>query len=101
MCRFKNWTSRCIALALLALGSFAAWSQPRTIKIIVAFAPGGANDMLARTLAEQVGGMGGPSIVVENRPGAGTAIGTEAAARAAPDGSTILLMGNSFVINPH
>src|SRR5258708_21201736 len=96
-----SWTSRCIALVLLALSSFAAWSQATTIKIIVGFPPGGVNDALARMLAEEVGRARGPSIVIENRPGAASAIATEAAARAIPDGSTILLMGNSFAFHPH
>jgi tripartite-type tricarboxylate transporter receptor subunit TctC len=73
----------------------------RTIKIVVPFAPGGAFDILARLLAEQTGRTQSLTIVVENRPGAGTVIATEATARAAPDGRTILLVGNSFVINSH
>jgi tripartite-type tricarboxylate transporter receptor subunit TctC len=73
----------------------------KTIKIAVPFAPGGAFDILARLLAEQIGRAQPLTIIVENRPGAGTVIATEAAARAAPDGSTVLLVGNSFVINSH
>lgn len=73
----------------------------RTIKVVVPFAPGGAFDILARLLAEQIGRTQPLTIVVENRPGAGTVIATEATARAAPDGSTVLLVGNSFVINSH
>jgi tripartite-type tricarboxylate transporter receptor subunit TctC len=72
----------------------------RTIKIVVPFAPGGGADTLARLVAEQVGRANGVTIVTENRAGAGTAIGTEAVARSAPDGNTILLVANSFVINP-
>jgi tripartite-type tricarboxylate transporter receptor subunit TctC len=52
-------------------------------------------------LAEQIGRTQGPAIVVENRPGGGTAIGTEAVSRAAPDGSTLLINSPEFVINPH
>jgi tripartite-type tricarboxylate transporter receptor subunit TctC len=51
-------------------------------------------------VAEQIGRAQGPSVVVENRPGGGTLIGTEAVARAAPDGNTVLLVANSFVVNP-
>jgi tripartite-type tricarboxylate transporter receptor subunit TctC len=51
-------------------------------------------------MAEQIGRAQGPTVVVENRPGGGTLIGTEAVARAAPDGSTVLLVANSFVVNP-
>jgi tripartite-type tricarboxylate transporter receptor subunit TctC len=58
-------------------------------------------DILARVLTEQIGRTRGQTMVVENRPGAGSAIGTEAVARAAPDGNTVLMLANSFVINPH
>jgi len=80
----------------------SAWSQTaRTIKVVVPFPPGGGADILARLLAEQVGRAQGPTMVVENRPGAGTVIATEAVSRAPPDGNTVLLMANSFVINPN
>lgn len=72
----------------------------RTIKVVVPFAAGGGTDVLARLLAEQIGRAGGPTFVIENRPGAGTVIGTEAVARAEPDGNTVLIVANSFVINP-
>jgi tripartite-type tricarboxylate transporter receptor subunit TctC len=58
-------------------------------------------DILARALTEQIVLAQGRTMVVENRPGGGSAIGTEAAARAAPDGNTVLMLANSFVINPH
>jgi tripartite-type tricarboxylate transporter receptor subunit TctC len=78
-----------------------AWSQAqRTIKIVVPFAPGGGVDIVARLMADQIGRMQKVSVVVENRPGAGTLIGTEAVARAAPDGNTVLFAANSFIINP-
>ena len=89
------------ALAL-AFGGDRAWSQAgRTIKLVVPFAPGGGSDILARLVGEQISRTQGPTIVVENRPGAGTVIATEAVARAAPDGNTVLITANSFVINPH
>ena len=72
----------------------------RTVRIVVPFPPGGGADMLARLVAEQMGRANGVTMVTENRPGAGTVIGTEAVSRAAPDGNTILLVANSFVINP-
>jgi tripartite-type tricarboxylate transporter receptor subunit TctC len=88
------------ALILLALCGYAAWSQTRTIKIVVPFAPGGPTDILARLLAEEIGRANGVTLVVEDRPGAGTVVGTEAVARAAPDGATLLIAAPSFVINP-
>src|SRR5262249_25718366 len=64
----------------------------RTIRIVVPYAPGG--DIVARLLADQAGRAGGPAMIVENRPGAGGAVGTETVARATADGTT-LLVGNS------
>src|SRR5262249_42369979 len=79
-----------------------AWSQTtRTIKLVVPFPPGGVADVLARLLAEQIGRAQGPTFVVENRPGAATMIATGAVSRAAPDGNTVLLVGNNFLIAPH
>jgi tripartite-type tricarboxylate transporter receptor subunit TctC len=91
-----------VLAAILAIFSgHGAWAQTaRPIKIVVPTAPGGVTDTLARLLAEQIGRAHGPAMVIENRPGAGQVIGTEAAARAAPDGNTVLMISNTFVINP-
>jgi tripartite-type tricarboxylate transporter receptor subunit TctC len=86
----------------ILLSGHVAWSQAaRTIKVVVPLAPGGAGSVLARMLADQIGQTHGVTTVVENRPGAGTAIGTEAVARAAPDGNTLLITNPGLVINPH
>ena len=77
----------------------AQTASGRTVRIIVPFPPGGTADILARVLGEQIGKTGGPTILVENRPGGGTVIATDQVARSAPDGNTLLLMANSFVIN--
>ena len=69
--------------------------------MVVPFPAGGAADILARLLAEEISRAHGPAMVIENKPGAGTVIGTEAVARSAPDGQTLLMAANSFVINPH
>jgi tripartite-type tricarboxylate transporter receptor subunit TctC len=91
-----------VAVLSVSLSSHGAWAQAtRAIKIVVPFTAGGPNDLLARLMAEQIGRVQGLTIVVENRPGAGAAIGTEAVAPASPDGNTVLITGNSFVINPH
>src|SRR6185295_19121730 len=71
------------------------------LKIVVPLAAGGGADILARILAEEIGRAQHSSVVVENRPGAGTVIGTEQVARAAPDGETVLLNNPAFLINPH
>jgi tripartite-type tricarboxylate transporter receptor subunit TctC len=89
-----------VALLLLS-GTQAAWAQSaRTVRIVVPYTPGSGPDILARLLSEQIGRQNGPTMVVEDRPGAGTVIGTETVARAAPDGNTVLLVAPSFVINP-
>jgi tripartite-type tricarboxylate transporter receptor subunit TctC len=91
-----------IVQVLVALTGPSAWAQTtKTIKFVVPFSSGGGGDILARLLAEQIGRAQGPTMIVENRPGAGSAIGTEAVSRSIPDGNTILLIANSFVINPH
>lgn len=81
--------------ALVALPATAqeAPFPNRPIRILLAFAPGGGTDLIARTLATPMQGILGQPVVVENRPGAGGNIATEAAASARPDGYT-LLMGN-------
>ena len=89
-------------IALWALLSPAAQAQTsRMIKFVVPFAPGGTADILARLLAEEIGKAHGVGTLIENRPGAGTIIATEAASRAVPDGNTVLFNANAFVINPH
>jgi tripartite-type tricarboxylate transporter receptor subunit TctC len=90
-----------LAAALLALSGAGAFAQgARTIKIVVPYTPGSGPDILSRLMAEQIGSTHGPTMLVENRPGGGTVIGTEAVERAEPDGNTVLLVANSFVINP-
>ena len=89
-------------IALWALLSPAAQAQTsRMIKFVVPFAPGGTADILARLLAEEIGKAHGVGTLIENRPGAGTIIATEAASRAVPDGNTVLFNANAFIINPH
>jgi tripartite-type tricarboxylate transporter receptor subunit TctC len=86
----------------LAATPASAQSQPgHSLKIVVPLAAGGGADILARILSEQIGKAQSINTIVENRPGAGTVIGTEAAARAAPDGETVLLTNPAFLINPH
>lgn len=72
----------------------------RPIRIIVPFGPGAFTDVSARVLAVELTGQFGQQVLVENRTGAGGTIGTELAARATPDGYTLLLSDNSFAISP-
>jgi tripartite-type tricarboxylate transporter receptor subunit TctC len=87
--------------AALAAGPARAQDWPaRTIKIIVPFGLGGSADVYARYLAEHLREpLGGAPIVVENRPGAGAVIGTDAVAKAQPDGYTFLIMSNTHTAN--
>jgi tripartite-type tricarboxylate transporter receptor subunit TctC len=83
-----------IAAILFTLSGHGAWSQTaRTIKVVVPFSPGGLNDFVARVLAEQVGRAQGQTLLIENRPGAGGAIGVEVVVKAAPDGYVIGIAG--------
>jgi tripartite-type tricarboxylate transporter receptor subunit TctC len=78
-----------------------AFSQvPKTVRFIVPFPPGGGADLLIRVLADQVGRNGGVATMVENRPGAASIVGAEFVSRAAPDGATVLIAANSFIIHP-
>jgi tripartite-type tricarboxylate transporter receptor subunit TctC len=87
--------------ARLARAQAAAWPAARPIRLVVGFPPGGSGDFLARVLAEPLGRELGQTIVVDNRPGAGSNIASEHVARAEPDGHTLLLGGNfSHAVNP-
>jgi tripartite-type tricarboxylate transporter receptor subunit TctC len=94
--RFTNAITTALGAALLLLGAAAfaedAGNYPtRPVMMIVPFAPGGASDFVARTIQNGVSEILGQQIVVDNRPGAAGIIGTEVAARAAPDGYTTFL----------
>jgi tripartite-type tricarboxylate transporter receptor subunit TctC len=89
------------AAAFVILFSTGAWSQAtRTIKIVVPIAPGGSMDILARVLGEQIGRTQGPTMLIENRTGAGGVIAAEAVSRAAPDGNTLLIDSSNLIITP-
>ena len=75
-------------------------TSDRPIRIVVPFPPGGTVDIVARTLAQRLGEQMKHTVIVENRAGANGIIGSEAVARAAPDGHTLLVQASIFVINP-
>jgi tripartite-type tricarboxylate transporter receptor subunit TctC len=88
-------------LAVFFASSAAAQKYPeRTVRLIVPFAPAGGTDIMARSLAQRMAESTGRQFVVENRPGGNAIIGTEAVAKAAPDGYTLLVTTNIFTINP-
>jgi len=95
--------TRPVLLVTLAMGTALAMAQlypSKPIRFLVGFVAGGTNDIVARALAQKLTETLGQSVVVENRGGANTAIATEAAARAAPDGYTILLNAPGHATNP-
>ena len=89
-----------LATALLLYATAAFPQSAHVTRIIVPFAPGGGIDVVARVVAQQVGELAGPVMVVENRPGGGTVLATEDVLRAAPDGGTLLFNNNSFAVAP-
>jgi tripartite-type tricarboxylate transporter receptor subunit TctC len=92
-----------LALVTLPIAAPTAHAQKfpdKPIRFIVPFPPGGGNDILARALAPKMAEFLGQPVVIDNRAGAGGNIGTEAAAKAPPDGYTIVIASNQITINP-
>ena len=89
------------ALCLCAAALAHAAYPERPITLVVPYAPGGSADALARVLAVRVGQKLGTSVIVDNRPGASGTIGAAFAAKAAPDGYTVLYDATPYSINPH
>jgi tripartite-type tricarboxylate transporter receptor subunit TctC len=85
--------------ALAVNDAFAAYPE-KTIRIVVPFAPGGGTDVIARTLAQEMAKDLGATIIIENKPGAGTIIGTQAVATSEPDGYTLLMGTFANAVNP-
>ena len=91
------------AIVLVSVGSGgSAWAgyPDRIVKIVVPFAPGGGTDVVARTLAQEMTKNLGVNVLVENKPGAGTIIGTQAVAVSDPDGYTLLMGTFANAVNP-
>ncbi len=95
----------CLILSLLAVPCFAQTTTTanyptRALRLLIAYTPGGATDIVGRLLAQELSLQLGQTVVVENRPGGGTLLATEALRKAAPDGYTLLFGTNAFVITP-
>jgi len=94
----------CAAVLSIAIALPLAAAEPpypsHPLRIIVPFAPGGASDVVGRLLAQKLGESMGQTVVVDNRAGAGANIGIGLAAKAQPDGYTLLVASSAFAVNP-
>ena len=93
---------RAASLVLAATLALPAAAQPypsKPVRIVVPFAAGGPADIYARAIGEKLQAALGQSFVVENKPGAGSIVGTDAVAKSAPDGYTLLMMSNTHTVN--
>ena len=91
-----------ITLILIAFAALPAWSQSypsHPVRIIVPFAAGGPADIYARVVGQRLQEALGQAFVVEDRPGGGSVVGTDAVAKSAPDGYTLLMMSNTHTVN--
>ena len=101
-----NWIRRrpllALAAASLAVPVRAQTSWPdKPLRIIVPFVPGGPPDVVARLIQPRLGELLGQAVVIENRAGAGGNIGTQAVAKSAADGNTLLITSSALVVNTH
>jgi tripartite-type tricarboxylate transporter receptor subunit TctC len=93
-------TAASLVCSLLAGACLAQQYPSKPVKIVVPFTPGGAVDIVGRTLGERLAATLGQPFVVDNRPGAGGIVGSEIVARAAPDGYTLLAVSSAHATNP-
>jgi tripartite-type tricarboxylate transporter receptor subunit TctC len=90
-----------VALALASLGAAAQSYPVRPVRLVVGFAPGGAADTVGRAMSDAMGKALGQSVVVDNKPGAGSSLAAEHVAKSAPDGYTVLIASPSSIsVNP-
>src|SRR6266516_7888476 len=90
----------CAATASAQDASLTAYPT-KPVRVLVPFPAGGAVDIVARTLGDELTRRWGQSVVIENRPGAGGTLATQAAATSAPDGYTLILVASGHALNPH
>jgi tripartite-type tricarboxylate transporter receptor subunit TctC len=89
-----------MSMSALPVNLAYALYPEKTIRIVVPFAPGGGTDVIARTLAQEMAKDLGATVIIENKPGAGTIIGTQAVASSEPDGHTLLMGTFAHAVNP-
>lgn len=95
--RFANGLG--LSLALLASLAHAEYPD-KPVRIVVPFAPGGGTDLIARTLGQGMSQALGQPVIIDNKPGAGTVIGTDLVAKSAPDGYTLVIASLAHAVNP-
>ena len=95
-----SWVALVAATVGLVSAAAAQWSPTQPIRVIIPYAAGGTSDIIARVMAEPLRERLGQSVVLENRGGGATQIGTGMVAKSKPDGHTVLLVANTFNINP-
>jgi len=98
--RYRSLFLLIFSLVFSVVNVTAAEFPSKTVKIIVPFSPGGGSDVIARLLAEKMAADLGVSVLVENKPGASSIIGTDAMAKSPPDGYTILMTNRAITVNP-
>ncbi len=100
----RHWISISCAFLMCLLGAATAMAQPypsKPIRVVVAFPPGGTNDILARLIGQRWSEAWGQPVIIENRPGANTIIGAELVVKAPADGYTLLVGASStYTVNP-
>jgi tripartite-type tricarboxylate transporter receptor subunit TctC len=93
---------RALALSLVALAPLATWAAfpDKPLRIVVPFAPGGGTDAITRSLGVGMSEALGQPVIVDNKPGAGTIIGSEFVAKSPPDGYTLVMATFAHAVNP-
>ncbi len=96
----RHWLQAAALLSTLPLAARAQTAWPtKPVRIVVPFTPGGTTDVVTRLVATELGKTLGQTVVVENKPGAGTVIGVDSVAKSAPDGYNLVTVANSFCAN--